>query len=750
MNADDAAVQLLMSMGFDLEQIKYALKISDNNIELATHILLMKQAVENDNDKLPHEQHTCNSISSCNSIKNIGQLLAKYAQCKSSIPDSSNYQHVNILNDYHHVLMKHRNKETEDIMDFIKTQYDLNCNDLQKCLSLRRSYRDRGNVNLYNQLYPNEIHNDVPFVQLIDNIHNCVFHSFDLNHSIKKEQMKNIYVAHEEKHNNTTDNYNQKLNINSLKKTLKINRNRIKNIIGDRRDQYAKFATSFKTQSWNCSKCTYKNSAVNDRCQMCNNPSNNINKTSLNSSKLKPLQTVTNELRIDQEKTHTNDENKLQQCEDTINAYSFGYPFTYWEYYKNNKWYIAPKYVNIREEIFEQKHQTISKESYNNQIYKAQQFLNSVEIKKMKAKYYDSTRAECAVYGQEINIVEGSKLREEHVLSLIFYTSFDALSYGFSCSCRKLNNKETDDEIKQRHRKYFHFAKYLYEAVNFYGFDVNHEQFGDENGYVYHGINQPMLFQSMMAHIKGPFSTTSNMIIAFTSFAGNDGIVLALRNIAPGIENFDRFFLCNLISDFAEEERLFFQTALRIVNIYDARANIEVDYGYYCHGIAILNQIIKGDAITNEDIVSRVPVQFMSTLVKEQCSSDPKYSYANSLIKHVFEKHRDIYINLWTFNFHKKEVNNQKQHGGAFDLSFYGYLKYAKVFMESNSNCIALEKFMKLFKNVKTIYLYNQDFSMLTRDVKKKILSMLNLTLLSSLISYLSSSIMSNNSSFKS
>ena len=39
-------------------------------------------------------------------------------------------------------------------------------------------------------------------------------------------------------------------------------------------------------------------------------------------------------------------------------------------------------------------------------------------------------------------------------------------------SFKKLNKNETNNELKNRHSKYYYFTKHLYEVINLYGFDA--------------------------------------------------------------------------------------------------------------------------------------------------------------------------------------------------------------------------------------------------------------------------------------
>ena len=153
--------------------------------------------------------------------------------------------------------------------------------------------------------------------------------------------------------------------------------------------------------------------------------------------------------------------------------------------------------------MLEQNDQRVTFEVFNNHVTKSNAFLQTQNIKLMTAKYKDFSES-IGVTDKYINMNERSAMKQEHVLASIFYTSFDKLSSKFSDTYKKLNDSETEYELKKRYKKHHHFGKHSFEVVNFYGFDIQHQVLSDEKGFVYHGIDKRMLFNSMIATINGP------------------------------------------------------------------------------------------------------------------------------------------------------------------------------------------------------------------------------------------------------
>ena len=73
------------------------------------------------------------------------------------------------------------------------------------------------------------------------------------------------------------------------------------------------------------------------------------------------------------------------------------------------------------------------------------------------------------ICGNEYGFKEQDTIKATQLLSLILYCDTNDLQSNFSATFRKKHQYESINQLKKRHRKYFHFAKGLVEAIMFFG-----------------------------------------------------------------------------------------------------------------------------------------------------------------------------------------------------------------------------------------------------------------------------------------
>eukprot|EP01084_Bolivina_argentea_P252770 424388_1 len=146
------------------------------------------------------------------------------------------------------------------------------------------------------------------------------------------------------------------------------------------------------------------------------------------------------------------------------------------------------------------------------------------------------------------------RIKKRHLICIMIYTNFDDLQYEYTKTYRKLNENESDNDIKKRHLEFVHLGKLLREAVETNGICV-------ENGKTktfFHGINRELLFTSTLAQFCGPISTSSEYEVAI-KFTNNNGILLELNDgTLLSNQSKSMYFDCEWISDFGYEKEKFF------------------------------------------------------------------------------------------------------------------------------------------------------------------------------------------------
>ena len=134
--------------------------------------------------------------------------------------------------------------------------------------------------------------------------------------------------------------------------------------------------------------------------------------------------------------------------------YSFG---IWWEYLGKDK-KLTPKYKSLKEEITNNKIYPLDISEFNDSNQKARNLINnSNHIKSIKVKYTRNNNK----YEMPISL--------NNILSVIFYTDYDQLSFKFSQTFRPLNDKETHQQIQERNLEFGNLTKYLQQTVEFSG-----------------------------------------------------------------------------------------------------------------------------------------------------------------------------------------------------------------------------------------------------------------------------------------
>eukprot|EP01084_Bolivina_argentea_P196129 336273_1 len=253
-------------------------------------------------------------------------------------------------------------------------------------------------------------------------------------------------------------------------------------------------------------------------------------------------------------------------------VYQFGYQFTYdgdrhdAEFYEESEIYIGyvkPLHKSLKDEVVQNKYCIIDISQFNNELKKAKLHLNTA-------------------YARKITSNHNLNLTAQHLLSAMLYCNFDAYSYEFSKSYRKVSKQESKKNVRNHHASFCHMGSLLDELVNAFEHPQNADTY-------YHGVDKKLNF-SLAGHWNDvfiPMSTSSCYAIAI-SFAAANGVVVMLYNdfMEPG-----RYFQCNWISDYAaENECLFIQSGnvLRFSNIIDVAESCE--YWRILGAISILSR----------------------------------------------------------------------------------------------------------------------------------------------------------------
>eukprot|EP01084_Bolivina_argentea_P108445 193811_1 len=170
----------------------------------------------------------------------------------------------------------------------------------------------------------------------------------------------------------------------------------------------------------------------------------------------------------------------VTELNNKYDEYEYGYRFFYWKYYKDNnsmyddahwqqsrlspqnhanrdctlaEWYINKKYECFKDELLQNTICSIPETSWNETFLTSCNYVESEKAKAMACPRRESS----AFYEMKF----GDTMQERHFIALLLYCNFDKLQKYFSGTYRKLNKTESNRQLKQRHRHFYHFGKNL-------------------------------------------------------------------------------------------------------------------------------------------------------------------------------------------------------------------------------------------------------------------------------------------------
>eukprot|EP01084_Bolivina_argentea_P160830 280033_1 len=561
-----------------------------------------------------------------------------------------------LINDHHHILEYHLNEDIISqsecdanfslLYDILISKNNLFC-DIAKCKIYLRNNRERENDDIYNQ-YDKSV---IMYGDILQFIHCYYIHSVDTGYRIINKWNNDVYSKSD--NNISYDNH-----LFQLRSYLQAKRQKLQDIRGGKRFSNNKFMTEIATYNFKSEADESKQKQYNESKQ-----------------------------KLDDEQMEEKTENE--------GIYNFGLKYNYWK----NK----PKYACLKNEMINNKICKIELKVYKLAYEKAIYLLkNSDKIKKLKGDdefLENADKLKHRYNGQPIGV--------QNVLTVVFYTDYDTLSYNFSSTFRKLKQDETNEEVLQRNKEYFNWSKMLCETVNIFGTQMKSSKIKA----FYHGVSL-MYFTSFVTSFNGPTSTTTKLQVA-TIFAKNDGIILNLNKYDGGgsLSNLVRYFNCTFISQFAnEDERLFIQSIpeknryrqdkysnmLQFVSIRNMETN--ENYAQYIGAFTKLHQIIEYPGIKLSNPVSAECVNIINDLLASR--NDNQKNKCPDYITKTFRKwcceKRVVNISIRRLKYTKgiqlleRNVNNLL----AFDKINMNFKRVEEITCHGIGDIVALSKYL--------------------------------------------------------
>eukprot|EP01084_Bolivina_argentea_P123902 219560_1 len=484
-------------------------------------------------------------LAQCNSIKRLNNTLSQYTSAVKRNETAENitfdnifnddYDHIQILNDFHHSLKTHSHHFEEIHNMFANQCNDTKC-ELNNCLMIMRNHRRRAelkdNAKVLKQLYFNCNSRDIINQQILDKIHDFYIHSFDIGHKIPLKDRNRLLnmtdISNTDQYDDCKDD--SKINDKSLQS--------IHQYINQKRDSFARIITE--------------------------------SKDSVDTS-LKQKEYITNKF-------------STQIDAGKIIKYSFGFTYFYWSYFKNNdefndpmrymnqfsptaandryslgEFYVEPKFKGLKDELINNPLYSISISQWNTLIGKAEIHLVTDRLKSVKCDgnlLMDTKRQESTKY---YDIPHEAALAVNHIAAIMTYCNESILQRKFTETYRKIPDNESNEHLIERHRNFAHLGRLLRELVGCFPFvsEKEYSAFKNKTG-LYHGISIQTMFGAIDAIIKGPTSTTRDYAVA-AGFCANKGMILELQmDFYWAIHGHLCLFECSYISDYPNESEVFF------------------------------------------------------------------------------------------------------------------------------------------------------------------------------------------------
>ena len=381
----------------------------------------------------------------------------------------------------------------------------------------------------------------------------------------------------------------------------------------------------------------------------------------------------TNESNNDEDEKKNIESTEMQPKKSGSGTYSFGLQYYYWDFHKklaetdkivkrgavqelgrNIKYsslYVAAKYKDLKDEVLNNKTCNINLNGFLQLRMNAALQIKSRKCRRIKANSM-SPRNLLENYG----IDKGSKIKEEHLLSVLLYTNFDTLSYQFSCTFRKMSLNETIESCRDRNKEFAIWSRLLIETVELFGTMMGGIFSNNKLQTFYHGISAPLVFSGFLTFFSSPTSTSTQLPVA-AIFANNDGIVLELGKY----EDHVTFFDCTWLSCFSnEDERLFIHgdNYLKIDSIRSMAENI--DYRVFINVLMIFDAAIsghtqkfglKGFKVTKKD------VRILRRLIEH---IDDKIEYKNKFPKYINDMFYTLVMNKKWIKINLTDINSDR------------------------------------------------------------------------------------------
>eukprot|EP01084_Bolivina_argentea_P255423 429594_1 len=319
-------------------------------------------------------------------------------------------------------------------------------------------------------------------------------------------------------------------------------------------------------------------------------------------------------------------------------------------------------------------------------------------------------------------------MTEKHLIAMMLYCNYDKMQRKLSETYTKSDEKESDTSLKERHSNYYFWGRSLRECVECFGTDFSPEV-DSADITLFRGINQQFMFESTLANIKGPFSTTTEYAVAL-NFCANKGMVLEMI-LQPqswifkwleGMEAATRLSCidCRFISDFSSENEIF---CIGGLNPFRLSTIIEPSGVNYVQYINALNHLTVG--MSTRFNFGQIAFDCMGGKHADPYllpSSQREWQMIFRLVSHELHRYKPAHPKAYEFKgcpeYMKKILHLHCEN--ITTINFPEHLnKLYDVFFKEKNGWIHVDILTTIFPNVVTIgfFAFSKDISFITESL---------------------------------
>eukprot|EP01083_Nonionella_stella_P101236 286751_1 len=532
--------------------------------------------------------YMCDEPRSCPSVLNIGQIIKYYLSWISkrskhkhkdkgmhhyihkTFPETYhqyNYSHVSLINDFNHILFKHKH-EMDIIIDsvfntrqlnadthhFILTRIHCNRSPFEECIKMYFGYQESA---------------EICTQQLCDKIYCFLFHNIT-------SFQNDINIEHKDEH----DERQQSDEMNALIHSHDSE---------DEEDEYIHMNTPLLQIQKQCKarKVLYQ--------------------------KMRGLDRIS-----DKNKFFTNIQPQMNN--------HLGFRYYYWSYYRDNTdadmynigyqvsdWYITNKHVTLKEELLSA---SIPLQLFDLLLKSAINYLGCDHCKQHMI-------CNTARWETQYNIIKGSEITASHLICVLLWCNHDSFRASLCDTYHRISGEETDVALKERHSHFYYVGKYLREIVECFGgagTSANESQ-----SIWYHAIHDSLVFDSRNNRIKWPMSVTNKYEVIYLNTETEHGLILEL---VSDTNYFDCQWISDFVY---ENDKLLIGglTPLVLNTIICIKHGVCHDYSMYWNALYIIKQVMSGCKHECKDVKMQSVVRKLITnkmySVYTDCGSLPMY-----------------------------------------------------------------------------------------------------------------------------